>query len=406
MRANTQAGQYSAIAPSVAWGTPPPPPPAAWAAAPGRPLNDGFVPLHQPPAQKPSCLQRSICCLAVTAGVLYLCALFFAYFCHYLDKPRTVHAQALVQRYFAGRPTFNYWDLPVQRSDELLADCVAQLEGVVERIGSQWGAYPANKAPFLAYRCTKVPGLFEKVPAALRGVFWMHGNAIPEELAVLQMGQYFPEERLHLAPMSPFSWAWPLDTPLNAPYDGRLYTDEAKAVTPGLMAGGLLGATYKFKECPGSMDLPFPFGLPGHVCPGGTGGAGLDLTFAELQMHTFGNLTAIAQPDLYTIEEYSDGSPRGATWHRGIYGGPEWLGRCKCISVGAYTLKKLVDGEGQPVEPHYSEWVEYMGGGRVSFWGGFVDEAVKSLTRQGDFAAAAERMMRLWEQESGQPAAI
>lgn len=42
----------------------------------------------------------------------------------------------------------------------------------------------------MMYEATKVEGVPEKVPRELRGVYWMKGNPVPEELMVIQHAQW------------------------------------------------------------------------------------------------------------------------------------------------------------------------------------------------------------------------
>merc|ERR1719203_1486361 len=80
----------------------------------------------------------------------------------------------------------------------------------------------------MMYKATKVSGVFEKVPEPLRGVFWMRGNPMPDELTVLQYGSWFPDEGLYLTGVAPFSWSYPASKPKNAPYFGAAYSNSPK----------------------------------------------------------------------------------------------------------------------------------------------------------------------------------
>lgn len=71
---------------------------------------------------------------------------------------------------------------------------------------------------------TKVPGVFERVPEKLRGVFWLKGDGLGEELVVLHYGDYYPEHNQFLSAISPFSWGYPTGIPKDAPFGGKMYT--------------------------------------------------------------------------------------------------------------------------------------------------------------------------------------
>jgi len=79
------------------------------------------------------------------------------------------------------------------------------------------------------------------------------------------------------------------------------------------------------------------------------------------------------------------------------------MGRCACFSLGSYELVKIIDAVGRPLEPHYSEFLAYMGGVPLRFWAGFADEEAKNLTEANHFGAAWARTMHLWCQEEGAP---
>mmetsp|Transcript_1504 Transcript_1504/g.4249 ORF Transcript_1504/g.4249 Transcript_1504/m.4249 type:complete len:407 (-) Transcript_1504:82-1302(-) len=365
----------------------------------------GYSELDRPAAAGSTCWQRWKPCLFVIPIVLSVIALVFSYTCHIIKEPLlpiVPNGASLTNTHLGGRTTLNYWNLPFKRSPELLAECNAALQNVTEKFGGRWGQLPAADAARWAFRCTKVPGLFEQVPEKLRGVFWMKGNPYPEELAVLQMGQYFPQERVYVAPHAPFMWAWPDSTPARAPMGGIAYKPALMKILPMVMPMMMLGFSVRFLECPGRWRLPFPFGLPGHVCSAGSGKAP-EMVYASLQAHTMGNISQHVEQDHYTLEEEPSGVEPGAVWHRGIYGGPPLLGRCKCVSIGSYSLTKIIDAKGEPLEPYFSEWVEYMGDIPLNFWGGITDAMVLDLLESDRFEEAAERFKELWCADNDDP---
>lgn len=289
-------------------------------------------------------------------------------------SPDGSQAAALIDSRLHGSRYYLENNLPVRRSEDALEECRRRVPNRTVLHGLEYGRASAAEGPLLAYQCTKVPGLFERVPEVLRGVFWMKGNAISEELAVLQYGQWVEEDLTMLTPFAPFMWAWADGRPQGAPYLGHFYREEKRDQAAYGMPSVRPSYSLKFQPCPGSARLPPPVALPGHVCGRGHQGANAsELAYATLQSHTFGDLRRISQEETYSIEAMSGEAQRGSKWYRGIYGGPSWLGGCKCISIGSYELTKIVDGSGQPLEPYYSEFVKYMGDVPIRFWLGQAD---------------------------------
>lgn len=311
--------------------------------------------------------------------------------CHFIKEPlvpKAVQTKPLIQKEFGGRQTFNYWNLPEQPSAELVDECNAALQKPLEFIGGRWGQVSAKDAPRLMYKCTKVPGVFEQVPEELRGIFWMRGNGLPEELASLQNGEWFPEERTYLFPQSPFMWSWALGKPGGAPFNGAAYKEYIHKLLAAITPGLLLGFSLKFDECPGRSMF-----MPGHVCP--TGPTDVNLTYATLQAHMYGNMSKHVTPNAYTLEYDSSGVVPGSLWHRGIYLRNPVLGRCACEFGVSYTLTKIIDNEGDPIEPYFSEWVEYMGEVPLALWGKITDDELKSLLESDQLLAAGKRLKEL-----------
>merc|ERR1719401_1641171 len=104
---------------------------------------------------------------------------------------------------------------------------------------------------------TRVPGVFERVPEKLRGVFWMKGNPLPEELVVMQYSKWLNDEKSVVLPAAPFNWAWPAGRPKNAPKGGRFYSDDATAGLTNISKSVPLGRAYSFNfgvPCPGQRS--------------------------------------------------------------------------------------------------------------------------------------------------------
>mmetsp|Transcript_39458 Transcript_39458/g.113406 ORF Transcript_39458/g.113406 Transcript_39458/m.113406 type:complete len:397 (+) Transcript_39458:41-1231(+) len=339
-------------------------------------------------------------CLLVALAILLVPASAFVYDCHYLRQPwwsLASHGKGFSRKYFGGRPTLNYWNLPANRSQELLDDCLAELENVTSSGGALWGFASAAAAARLAYRCTSVPELVEQVPEQMRGVFWMKDNPFPEVLAVAHLAQWFDDERVLIAPFAPFMWAWPESKPSHAPMLGIEYKERLLKTVPYIMSLQYQNAfSFKFSECPNGWHppLPTPFGLPGGHCRAGSGAAP-EMTYATLQLHPRGHVEHQLKHELYSMEALPSAESTGNHWYRGIYGAPPVMGRCSCVSVGNYNLVKIIDGDGNPVEPYYSEYLRFLGDVRLVFWAGFSDETVQELLEADNFKLAWARMQEL-----------
>jgi len=151
------------------------------------------------------------------------------------------------------------------------------------------------------------------------------------------------------------------------------------------------GFSFAFQECPGSPDLPKPFGVAGHACDAGSGD--VNLTYAVLNSHTFGNLAAPTQGTVtYTLEDEPDAANPGNEWHRGIYGSLFGLGGCRCVSVGSYQLVRVIDGEGRPVEPYYSDFLRYVGDVPLTFWSNYTDPDIPEFLKEERYEEAWDLM--------------
>ena len=85
------------------------------------------------------------------------------------------------------------------------------------------------------FKATTVPGVSDAIPEKYQGVFWMKGNGVAEELAVMHYSLYDQASRIMLVPIAPFQWAWADGKPLNAPYNGNLYTRKLIESAVGVM---------------------------------------------------------------------------------------------------------------------------------------------------------------------------
>ncbi|EOD27069.1 hypothetical protein EMIHUDRAFT_450135 [Emiliania huxleyi CCMP1516] len=220
-----------------------------------------------------------------------------------------------------------------------------------------------------------------QVPSKLRGVFWMQGNGVGEELVTLQFGEWDASQRTLLTPLAPFSWGWPNGKPTDAPFGGRMYT-------PGLIEGGartlLNEAGVTILTTPGTAAYQFS----AEPAQGTLSSARLDVFVGNSRVsilngwgYGFYGMTGTLRAawlccapccwplsQAFTLDELEDGNPalNGEAWHRGI----RW-GCCgvTCVPFGGYTLLKVIDGEGRPTR-HHADFVEYIGDVPVWTWAG------------------------------------
>jgi len=59
-------------------------------------------------------------------------------------------------------------------------------------------------------------------------------------------------------------------------------------------------------------------------------------------------------------------------------------------------LTKIIDGDGEPIEPQFSEFVEYMGDTRIVFNSGLKDQALNESLEAEDFTKASFRLKELY----------
>lgn len=86
------------------------------------------------------------------------------------------------------------------------------------------GEASPKEAIGIMFEVTRVPGIIETIPENLRGVFWMNGNAVPEELAIMQYEHWSEVVKTLCVPTVPFNWAWPAGKPKNVPFGGVMYS--------------------------------------------------------------------------------------------------------------------------------------------------------------------------------------
>lgn len=238
-------------------------------------------------------------------------------------------------------------------------------------LNSTWGEISAKEAADIMYRATRVPGVFEQVPEKFRGIFWFRSDGTSETLVSLQYGQWFADELVYVQPISPFNWAWANGIPEGA------YGFE-KAEVSGFEANG--------------DALQIATGLPGDSFSYSF--RDKSMKYAVIQSHDDSNLTVagtngemigdslrdfgIPIPDgtftgKFTLEEMEGVKP-GSVFKRGCYWG---VGRCDCVEFGSYYLTKIIDENGAPLEPYYSEFLGFMGSTKVYMWTGFASKGAE-----------------------------
>jgi len=277
-------------------------------------------------------------------------------------------------------------NLPAQHSPEVMEELNSELTNVTtfykypalaEMFGEAianltFGYGTAEKIVEMMYKGSKVDGVFENIPEELRGVFWMKGNAIGEELTVFQNSLWVQEEQTLIVPISPYIWGWPAGTPKDAPAGGIMYGFTEAGALVLTQDGDGVTFSYKFGTCP-----------RGRACTAGSN----NLTFSNLQVHPHGDLSKYAVdfaqmipflPEFpfkyiqgqFDMEAFADSSPKGSHFYRRCKWGP---GSCSCLEFGNYELVKVLNGDGSPLEPYYSEFLEYMGDVPMFVWSGFTN---------------------------------
>mmetsp|Transcript_101882 Transcript_101882/g.269613 ORF Transcript_101882/g.269613 Transcript_101882/m.269613 type:complete len:323 (-) Transcript_101882:128-1096(-) len=241
--------------------------------------------------------------------------------------------------------------------------------------GFSFGYADVDVAPQLLYNASKVPGIFEKVPEKLRGVFWMRGNPIPEILAVLHYGKWFEKEKILLLPNTPWTWAWwggrkdqypdGLDTTSKLVYSFTSGKSIAESYTEASSLNTMV--SFDFSACPADAE-----------CEEGSE----DLTYATLMSHPDGDLSkhGMSYYDGYTMEEMDaqgvdKNQQEGALYFRRA----EMF--CGLFGTGSgYRLTKIIDAKGKPIEPFHSEYLKFMAGRPLIIWSDLPEALVPKPT--------------------------
>mmetsp|Transcript_50785 Transcript_50785/g.146525 ORF Transcript_50785/g.146525 Transcript_50785/m.146525 type:complete len:436 (-) Transcript_50785:55-1362(-) len=266
-------------------------------------------------------------------------------------------------------------DVPLpQRLAELTHSTVTLAEG------------SAGDVARMMYEATKVGGVSEHVPKELRGVFWMKGNPVPEELMVIQHAQWHEEEKLLVLPFAPFMWSWASGRPKGAPASTYTTDREAALTNADALILGQSALSAKFSTCKkGREQTRHPIVCDLRDCED-------DLAYGYMQVHQFGNLTEAVDlghllglitgnPDLagvsgaFTLQKARHASP-GSMWRRTC----QWGSSDTCVfaEAGSYDFVKIIDADGNFVQPWYDEFIEYMGDVPLMTWTGWHDAAARA----------------------------
>lgn len=261
-----------------------------------------------------------------------------------------------------------WWDMP--RPQQRLPALRGALksfpwrEGAPQLSGCVFSQAPAAEAAKFMYEATKVDGVWDLLPEKIRGVYWMRGNGVSEELTSLQYGVYYPDRRLLLVPFAPATWGWPAGTPANAPYGGNIYGGDLTYLSAETLLGDA-GATKDPATRSAKDWLCFSYAWRDSSLED----ASLGAQFGPLDQHG-GMQVAGCITGKFGLHQLPGEQP-GALWNRSCKWG---VGRAACLEFGSYTLTKVIDAAGAPLEPNHSEFVDYMGDVPIFCWTGFEDE--------------------------------
>jgi len=302
----------------------------------------------------------------------------------------------LVDKGYLKKDSFAWWDMPVQQPFSNLQKVGQGLSEIAWPLFTAWDKrWPLMKKGSAAdvaskmFQATKVSGVFEKMPEKLRGVFWMKGNGVPEELTVMHFGKWTAQEDMLLQSFAPFTWAWPAGKPKDAPYLGLAYSnDESMAMIWASMFTDLAPTfSYKFSDqCLGSYcqdaksrSMKYAYmqaSLNGQVSKA----ANMAGEMAAEHLGRGDSFNQDALQGAFTLQELPE-SVNGSHWKRTCHWG---LGKttCAAIEFGTYDLIKILDADGQPIQPQYDEFIEYMGNVPLFVWAGWKSEEEKNRVAQ------------------------
>lgn len=182
--------------------------------------------------------------------------------CGCCPAPRHID-DAFVDKYLDGQLKWGYWKMPPRNPQTLEEQRMKLIDREAFPVTSviKWetkmerGFASAKDMIDIMYHATIAPGITEKVPEHLRGVYWMKDNGVGEELVVIQWGQWYEEEGVLLVPMASFMWAWPDGIPTNAPFGGVMYGPQTTVTGARVLLGS--GKPPPDKNGPGCLSFKF-----------------------------------------------------------------------------------------------------------------------------------------------------
>merc|ERR1719433_2070499 len=167
--------------------------------------------------------------------------------------------------------------------------------------------------------------------------------------------------------MAPFTWSWALGAPkeLTAEVGAHAHVMYDPAAT--------FTSAFTIVDKATLLDCAFGPCPEGAACRAGSS----NLTYADLQVHPGSDLrqrvmnvrgiTGVGPSwatGAFTLEEIPE---KLSSWRRGISWG---IGSCSFISAGSYSLTKIIDADGAPLEPNWSKFLKYMGDTPLFLWTG------------------------------------
>lgn len=362
--------------------------------------------------------RRSCSCCAGLATCMKLCLLFsstfllfsllgataFVALCQQGYEAPASQAAAVPATQLGADHSIGWWSMPRQQplSDlrQLQSSLYKQQTRELDGVKMSFGIALGRSAPELMFNATRLDGVWEKVPAKLRGVFWVKGDGdAGQELTVMQYSRWFENSSLLAVPVAPFAHAWPAgkaavskDGDIGFLFEeqpAELMSDEAILHSPA--------RTFKFKSCPAGAQF----------CKGRK-----DLAYASVQSHPTGSTLAAGGPALASriapgwlpklpmVDDVLRGSESFQELEAEAGQSPgsqfrqveKWgVLSCDCLERSARLVQKIVDGEGVPVEPHYSDFVQTVGNDPLLLWTGWPSEEDR---RKGERKFSARAMVR------------
>jgi len=305
---------------------------------------------------------NTCCIVCACTGVVLLAFLIMA-LCVFLCVKNTINQESITLPLVKAVPSaspFTLQNMSVVPEDLWRALKHELNDSWVTDAGYSFGYASMDAAPRLLYNGSKVHGVWETVPQKLRGVYWMRDNPLPEVLAVIQYGRWFEEQQTLLLPNSPWTWAWYGSASSDPPSSGSLLL---KAVY-SFSSGRSIAESYTDTS---GIDTVVSFVFD--TCPAGTfcTEGSTNLTYATLMSHANGNLTqhGMVYYTGYTMEEMPEEVEPGSLFFRRA----EIL--CGKFGRGSgYRLTKILNADGAPIEPYYTEYRQFMAGRPLIIWSG------------------------------------